>query len=403
MSFETRLEDPSISLVSAFYDQFPFPCDQLGNGPPPGYNWRWCVDSAYAFLTGASSPAGRSCQKLRILDAGCGSGVSTDYLSHLNPGSEVLGIDISARALELASKRLTLSGGFEKAEVTFQKISLLELREECSFDYINSVGVLHHLSQPKSGLKALSKMLKDGGLIHLFLYADGGRWEVQRTQRVLKALGVAHDQDGLRLGRKLLTSLPEENRLRVSYEKRWSQECSSDINFADIYLHPQETSYNIESLFKFLNCTDLDFVGFSNPHIWRLDRLLSDELLERASSLPQLQQWKLIEDLDPDIRHFEFFLSKGVLRKYDWSDESFLMKSTPRLSRCIWGWPEESLLDYEMNPLQLSLEARKLMKAIEVAPLGTTLGELSFCDESSAITSIARDLIRKQVLLLSPA
>ena len=33
-----------------------------------------------------------------VLDAGCGTGVSTDYLAHLNPGSEILAIDISKTA-----------------------------------------------------------------------------------------------------------------------------------------------------------------------------------------------------------------------------------------------------------------------------------------------------------------
>ena len=309
MAFKPSSEDSSIDLVSAFYDQFPFPCDPLGNGPPPGYNWRWCVDSAYAFFTGAVSPARKNCQKLRILDAGCGSGVSTDYLSHLNPGSQILGVDISKGTLELASKRLTLSGGLKNSDVTFKNRSLLELEGECPFDFINSVGVLHHLSKPEDGLKALSSLLKRGGLLHLFLYADGGRWEVQRTQRVLKAIGVSHDKEGLRLARKLLSSLPKENRLRLSYETRWEKECLSETDFADIYLHPQEISYNIDSLFAFLRCTDLEFVGFSNPQIWNLERLLSEESLERAISLPQLQQWQLIEDLDPDIRHFEIFLS----------------------------------------------------------------------------------------------
>ncbi len=402
MVFESRSVDASIPSVSAFYDQFPFPPDPLGKAPPPGYNWRWCVDSAYAFFTGAISPSIRSCEKLRILDAGCGTGVSSDYLAHLNPGSELVCLDISINALELASKRLRLSGGVEKADVTFENRNLLDLEGEPSFDYINSVGVLHHLSEPENGLKSLASLLKKGGLLHLFLYADGGRWEVQRTQRALKAIGVGHDKDGLRLARQLFSSLPKENRLRLNYEKRWADECLSDTNFADIYLHPQETSYNIDSLFAFLKCTNLEFVGFSNPQAWCLQRLLSDELLERAMSLPQLQQWQLIEELDPDIRHFEVFLSKGVLHQYDWSDESVLLKGIPHLSRCIWGWPDECLLDYEMNPLQLSLESRKLMKAIEVAPLGTPLGELSFDYESSAITSIARDLIRKQVLLFSP-
>ena len=49
-------------------------------------------------------------EKLRILDAGCGTGLSTLALARLNPGSAVLGIDVSPRALELAGKRAAVTG-----------------------------------------------------------------------------------------------------------------------------------------------------------------------------------------------------------------------------------------------------------------------------------------------------
>ena len=61
------------------------------DGPPPGANWRWSVETAYSFCSGAIQPKINLCEPLRILDAGCGSGVSTDYLAHLNPGSEISG------------------------------------------------------------------------------------------------------------------------------------------------------------------------------------------------------------------------------------------------------------------------------------------------------------------------
>jgi len=48
-------------------------------------------------------------QDIRILDAGCGSGVGTEYLVHLNPQAQVVGIDLSAGTLEVA-KRCESSG-----------------------------------------------------------------------------------------------------------------------------------------------------------------------------------------------------------------------------------------------------------------------------------------------------
>lgn len=126
----------------------------------PGYNWRWCVPCAYGVCTGAVPEWP---EPLRILDAGCGTGVSTDYLAHLNPGAEILAVDISPGTLEVARERLRRSGAAGRASVRIEQRSLLDLAGEGPFDYINSVGVLHHLKQPQAGLRALAELLRQGG------------------------------------------------------------------------------------------------------------------------------------------------------------------------------------------------------------------------------------------------
>ena len=180
---QSRPSDAATPVVSAFYDRFPFPGDPLQDGPPPGYNWRWCHRSVLAAVHGVI-PSGQ--EQPRILDAGCGTGVSTDYLCHLNPGASVLGIDISEGALAVARERCQRSGAAEQvASLRQEQRSLLDLDGEGPFDYINSVGVLHHLDQPEAGLQSLAKRLAPNGLLHLFLYADAGRWEIHRTQHCL--------------------------------------------------------------------------------------------------------------------------------------------------------------------------------------------------------------------------
>jgi SAM-dependent methyltransferase len=395
--------DAATPVVSAFYDRFPYPGDPLQDGPPPGYNWRWCVDTAFAACSGALPPSLPDGRPLRILDAGCGTGVSTDYLAHLNPGSEILAVDISPGTLEVARERLRRSGGLEQASVRIENRSLLELQGEGPFDYINSVGVLHHLREPVAGLKALAALLKPGGLLHLFLYADGGRWEIHRTQRALAAMGVGTGADGLRLGRQLLAELPEHNRLRRHHEQRWAIDCAADANFADMYLHPQETSYNLERLFRFVASAELEFAGFSNPQVWDPARLLQGELLERARALPQRQQWQLVEDLDPDISHFEFFLSQGPLRQLDWSDDGDLLAAGGQRNRCLWGWPGTALLDSDMAPLDLSADGLALLQALDSLPAGTPLGALPLAWDPARIAAVARALQRQQVLLLQPS
>jgi SAM-dependent methyltransferase len=393
--------DAATPVVSAFYDRFPYPADPLQDGPPPGYNWRWCVDSVRSFCTGALPPPPPGGPRpWRILDAGCGTGVSTDYLCHLNPGATVLAVDISAGALQVACERTRRSGAAgHVAQLRIEQHSLLDLAAEGPFDYINSVGVLHHLREPQAGLRALADLLAPGGLLHLFLYADGGRWEIHRVQRSLSRLGVGSDDEGLRLGRQLFSELPENNRLRRHHEQRWALDTAADANFADMYLHPQESSYSISRLMAFVAAADLEFAGFSNPQVWNPARLLSGELLERALELPELERWSLVEDLDPDISHFEFFLAKGPLRRQQWDDDGSLLAARGERNRCLWGWPSTALLGPDLMPLTIDEQDLELVRAAEAAPQ-CPLGDLSLPLEARERCQRARRLLEQGVLQL---
>ena len=385
---EARPSDAATPVVSAFYDRFPFPGDPLQDGPPPGYNWRWCHRSVLASVYGVI-PAGQ--EQPRILDAGCGTGVSTDYLCHLNPGADVVGVDISDGALAVARERLERSEARQAVRSLRQEQrSLLDLGDETPFDYINSVGVLHHLREPEAGLAALADLLAPQGLLHLFLYADAGRWEIHRTQKALTLFQAGTGRDGLRLGRELFETLPESNRLRRHHEQRWAVDCAPDANFADMYLHPQETSYNLDRLFAFIKTAGLHFAGFSNPEVWDPARLLQGELLDRAQALPASQQWSLIEQLDPDISHFEFFLSKAPIRPRTRTDAELVAAKGLR-QPCLWGEPDP-ILGRNMEPIQLSAAAKDLLRCVDAQP-DAALGSMGSPD-------LLRDLVDRQILLL---
>ena len=385
---DVRPTDAATPVVSAFYDRFPFPGDPLQDGPPPGYNWRWCYRSVLASVHGVI-PSGQ--EQPRILDAGCGTGVSTDYLCHLNPGADVVGVDISDGALAVARERLERSGARQEVRsLRQQQRSLLDLGDEAPFDYVNSVGVLHHLREPEAGLSSLAGLLAPEGLLHLFLYADAGRWEIHRTQKALTLLQAGTGGDGLRLGRNLFETLPESNRLRCHHERRWAVDCAPDANFADMYLHPQETSYDLERLFSFIETAGLHFAGFSNPEVWDPARLLQGELLERAQALPAFQQWSLIEQLDPDISHFEFFLSKAPLSIRSRTDQEIASARGLR-QPCLWGEPDP-ILGRNMEPISLSAAAKDLLRSVDEQP-DTPLGSLGAVD-------LLRDLVDRQILLL---
>ena len=351
------------NAVANLYNTYPFPPEPLLDEPPPGYNWRWNWLAAHNFCTGRKPQK----QDVRILDAGCGTGVGTEYLVHLNPQATVVGIDLSEGALNVAKERCQRSGA-NRAE--FHHLSLFDVEQlPGEFDLINCVGVLHHTSEPIRGIQALAKKLAPGGLMHIFVYAELGRFEVSLMQKAISLLqGEKRGdyRDGVSVGRKLFDSLPENNRLVKREKERWALENQRDENFADMYVHPQEIDYNIETLFELIDASGLDFVGFSNPGYWNLERLLgkAPELIERAEKLEERERYRLIELLDPDnITHYEFFLSRPPLDKTDWTEDNAILAATPELNPCIDGFPASSIFNYDYQLIRLSEDEIEFMKA----------------------------------------
>jgi hypothetical protein len=166
-----------------------------------------------------------------------------------------------------------------------------------------------------------------------------------------------------------------------------------------MYLHPQETSYTLNSLLGFLAQADLHFAGFSNPEVWDPARLLSGELLDRARALEQRQQWALVEALDPSISHFEFFVSRQPITARQWEEDQALLAAAGEVNRCLWGWPSTDLLDPDLRPLEIEPADLQLMEAWQAAPKGTSLVALPLAMDERERLERARRLIRQRVLL----
>jgi SAM-dependent methyltransferase len=389
------------SAVQKLYNTYPFPPEPLLDEPPPGYNWRWNWVATHNFCTGKKPKR----EDIRILDAGCGTGVGTEYLIHLNPHAEIVAIDLSEKALEVAQTRCQRSGVIRN-RVTFQHLNLENADQLAGqFDYINSVGVLHHLPDPVKGIQALANKLAHGGFFHVFVYAELGRWEIQLMQQAIALLQGEKKgdyRDGVAVGRKIFGALPDHNRIVKREKERWSLENHRDESFADMYVHPQETDYNIHTLFELIDASGLEFIGFSNPSYWQLERLLekAPDLIERAKNLGERDRYRLIELLDPEITHYEFFLGKPPLLKTDWSQDQELLAAIPERHPCMTGWPSKDLFNYDYLPIELTEEEFQFIQACDgntdnKQNLATILENISLDLET------VRSLQRRQLILLS--
>jgi SAM-dependent methyltransferase len=104
-----------------------------------------------------------------VLDVGCGTGRFVDVANRL--GARVVGIDLSAAA-EVAERNLA-----DRAEVTIYQADVFNLPfKPESFDYIYSIGVLHHTPDCEKAFKTLVPLLKPGGQIAIWLYSAYSKW-----------------------------------------------------------------------------------------------------------------------------------------------------------------------------------------------------------------------------------
>jgi SAM-dependent methyltransferase len=104
----------------------------------------------------------------RVLDAGCGTGRHAFYAAQYG-ADEVLGLDLSD-AVETARH---VTSQFENAEVVQGDLLRPPLRTAADgggFDFVYSIGVLHHLPDPYEGFRSLLQFVRPGGTIALWVY-----------------------------------------------------------------------------------------------------------------------------------------------------------------------------------------------------------------------------------------
>ena len=103
-----------------------------------------------------------------VLDVGCGMGRFAEVATRW--GAHVVGIDLSLAA-EVAAKNLS-----NRHATIFQAdVFHLPFAPE-SFDYIYSIGVLHHTPDCERAFKVLPALLKPGGRIAIWLYSGYNKW-----------------------------------------------------------------------------------------------------------------------------------------------------------------------------------------------------------------------------------
>ena len=107
---------------------------------------------------------------LRVLDAGCGGGRYSRIAAQA--GAHVIGVD-HTRAVEKAS---VLCEGLSNARFIQADLKHLPLAT-ASFDFVFSIGVMHHDADTRAVFEPVARMVRPGGRLAVWLYRRNQWWQ----------------------------------------------------------------------------------------------------------------------------------------------------------------------------------------------------------------------------------
>jgi len=239
----------------------------------------------------------------KILIAGCGTFAPYPW-SVANPDAKITALDLSESSLRRARLHCLLHG---RRNLVYQCGDLLD---SCNisgeFGLIDAYGVLHHLDDPLSGLKALESKLQEGGILRIMVYSRYARREEESIRRAMRLLGINTPSQV----RRLLSKARSGSRL-ANYVAA-SDETDSDAGIADALLHPQVHTFRIDGLLDVIRQTGLEPLFFA--HYGALDDV--QEEIDRLHALEK-------DRLSPG--NFILYLGKNILDPRESSKENFIM------------------------------------------------------------------------------
>ena len=234
--------------------------------------------------------------------------------AYTNRASKVVAIDVSQPSLD-HSKYLK-----DKYALKNLELHLLPVEEvptlNRSFDLVVSTGVLHHLAEPKAGMKALAEVMKPDGVAAIMLYARYGRAGVELMQAVFREMGLTQDEESLQMVKAAVASLAPSHPLR-SYMSI-APDLKFDAGMVDTFLHGRDRSYTVEDCLDLVDSAGLVFQDWFLKTSYYPPTLTepSNEFYAAVNALPDEKIWSVMERLKT-LNACHFFLATHPDRPAD--------------------------------------------------------------------------------------
>ncbi len=199
-----------------------------------------------------------------VLIPGCGTGHQVALVASLFRNSRITAFDLSRTSLAYAKRKLDETGMMLKRFGQGDILAVADWEER--FDYIECMGVLHHLEDPAQGLDVLTGLLKPSGIVRLGLYSARAREYIDKARQLVADHDLPHTADGVRAARRLIAASPPDDPVREVME---SQDYFSIGGLHDLIFNVHECRYTPLTLKQLLDDAGLEFLGFdhANPGV----------------------------------------------------------------------------------------------------------------------------------------
>jgi len=280
------------------YERYPYP------DLDPEYDRPQMLVSGHLELMCEILWAGRkSTDRLRVLDAGCGTGGPLVAMAMAYPEAHIVGVDFSEQSLKKARR---LAEKYNVRNVTFYHKSILQLPElGHQFDFVVSSGVLHHLPEPAAGLEAIGRVLDPQGAVSIMLYGKYGRTGIYMLQQALKIIEESEskkknespenslDDRRIRFAHRLAQQVPSWHPMAERAKGREMQE-GKDSGIVDLLLHANDIPFDVPAVYKMCEDAGMQFYRWLFPLIYNPDSFFDDPYLKirgkKSGMNPQQQE-----------------------------------------------------------------------------------------------------------------
>ena len=281
---------PLTDIVSGQYERWMYPQPILDL---PGWlvdNWQWFDPShAHRMLW----PDRGYAADLDILIAGCGTNQAAVF-AYTNPEARVVAIDVSQPSLD---HHAYLKHRYGMKNLELHRLPIEDVPSlDRDFDLIVSTGVLHHMAEPKAGMKAVAACLRPDGVAAIMLYARYGRIGVEMMQGVFRELGLRQDEPSVLMVKDALATLAADHPIR-SY-LAVAPDLQFDAGLVDTFLHGRDRSYTVDDCLDLVASAGLVFQDLFLKSAYYPPVDSTNAFHTSVAALPERQQWSIMERIN---------------------------------------------------------------------------------------------------------